>query len=171
MLSLDDPRWRELRHAYGDAGDVPALLRSLALSTEPKAGHRTEPWFTLWSSLCHQGDVYTASYVAVPHIVQIASEAKEPVDFSFFELPTAIEVARRNGRGPDVPEAYADDYHRAIAQLVENVSLHRNEAWDESMLLSAAAAQAVAKGHVDVAEALLNLDADWIAKINNCEFD
>jgi len=39
------------------------------------------------------------------------------------------------------------------------------------MLLSAAAAQAVAKGHIDVAEALLNLDADWIAKINNFEFD
>ena len=171
MLSLDDPRWRELRHAYGDAGDLPALLRSLALSTEPKAGYRTEPWFTLWSSLCHQGDVYAASYVAVPHIVQIASEAKEPVDFSFFQLPTAIEVARQSGRGPDVPKAYADDYHRAIAQLVENVSLHRNEAWDESMLVSAAAALAVAKGHVNVAEALLNLDADWIAKINNCEFD
>ena len=39
------------------------------------------------------------------------------------------------------------------------------------MLLAAAAAQAVAKGHVDVAEALMNLDADWIAKINNDERD
>jgi hypothetical protein len=39
------------------------------------------------------------------------------------------------------------------------------------MLLSVAAAQAVAKGHVGVAEALLNLDEDWITKINNDEFD
>lgn len=170
MLSLDDPRWRELRHAYGSAVDIPGLLRALALSTGPMGDHQ-EPWFSLWSSLCHQGDVYTASYVAVPHIVQIAGEAKEPVDFSFFLLPTAVEVARRTGHGPAIPDAYADDYHRAIAQLVENVNLHRNEAWDQSMLLSAAAAQAVAKGHFDVAEALLNLDADWIAKINNCEFD
>lgn len=84
MLSLDDPRWRELRHAYGNAADVPDLLRALALSTGPKEGYRDEPWFSLWSSLCHQGDVYTASYIAVPHIVQIASEATEPVDFSFF---------------------------------------------------------------------------------------
>jgi hypothetical protein len=171
MLSLDDPRWKELRHAYGAAADVPDLLRALALSTGPKEGYRDEPWFSLWSSLCQQGDVYTASYVAVPHIVQIASEAKEPVDFSFFQLPTAVEVARRTGRGPEIPEAFADGYHRAITRLVENVSLHRNEPWDQSMLLSAVAAQAVAKGHVDVAEALLNLDADWIAKINNCEFD
>lgn len=171
MLSLDDLRWSELQHAYGDASDIPNLLRRLASSPGPKQSYRDDPWFDLWSSLCHQGDVYSASYVAVPHIVKIAGEVKEPVDFSFFQLPAAIEVARRTGRGTDIPPAYADDYHRAIAQLVENVSLHRNEAWDQSMLLSAAAAQAVAKGHIDVAEALLNLDADWIAKINNFEFD
>lgn len=171
MLSLDDPCWSDLQHAYGSAIDVPELLRALVSSTCPKTSYQDEPWFSLWSSLCHQGDVYTASYVAVPHIVEIASQVREPVDFGFFQLPTAIEVARQTGRGPDIPEAYADDYHRAIKQLVENVSLHRNEAWDQSMLLSAAAAQAVAKGHVDVAEALLNLDTDWIAKINNCEFD
>lgn len=171
MLSLDDPRWSELRHAYGDAANVPDLLRALASSPGPKANHMDEPWFSLWSSLCHQGDVYTASYAAVPHIVHMASQVREPVDFAFFQLPAAVEVARRTGRGPDIPKPYADDYHRAIAQLVENVSLHRNEPWDQSMLLSAAAAQTVAKGHVDVAEALLNLDADWIAKINNREFD
>jgi hypothetical protein len=171
MLTLDDPAWRTLQHAYGDAANVPDLLRALAASTGPKAGYRDEPWFSLWSSLCHQDDVYTASYAAVPHIVRIAAEAPGPVDFSFFQLPAAIEIARRTGRGPDIPAGYADDYHRAIAQLVETVSLHREEAWDQSMLLSAAAALAVAKGHVDVAEALLNLDADWIAKINECDFD
>lgn len=66
-----------------------------------------------------------------------------------------------------MPESYADDYHRSIARLVENVSLHRNEAWDQSMLLSAAAAQAVAKGHVNVAEALLNLDAEAASTIRH----
>jgi hypothetical protein len=171
MLPLDDPRWKELQHAYGDAADVPDMLRALASSTGPKTGCQDEPWFSLWSSLCHQGDVYTASYAAVPHIVKIASKAKAPIDFSFFQLPAAIEIARRTGRGPDIPEVYVDDYHRAVASLLENASLHRYEPWDQSMLLSVAAAQAVAKGHVDVAEALLNLDADWIAKINNGEFD
>jgi hypothetical protein len=171
MLPLDDPLWKDLQHAYGAATDIPDILRTLALSTGPKEGYGDEPWFSLWSSLCHQGDVYTASYVAVPHIVQIASETKAPVDFSFFQLPAAIEVARQTGRGPDIPKAFADEYHSAIARLMENASLHRNEPWDQSMLLSVAAAQAVAKGHIDVAEALLNLDADWIAKINNREID
>ncbi len=29
MLELDDPRWAELRHAYGFASDIPGLLRQL----------------------------------------------------------------------------------------------------------------------------------------------
>lgn len=171
MLPINDPRWRELRHAYGNADDILELLRALALSPGPKASFKEEPWFSLWSRLYHQDDVYTASYVAVPHIVQIASEASGPIDPSFFHLPAAVEVARRAGRGPDIPEIYAEDYRGAIGRLIENVSLHRNEAWDRSMFLSVTAAQAVAKGHIDIAEALLNLDADWIAKINSGEFD
>jgi hypothetical protein len=171
MLELDDPRWGRLRHAYGDALDIPVLLRALGLSTGPKKGYQDEPWFSLWSSLCHQGDVYTASYAAVPHIVRIAGETGTPVDSSFFQLPAAIEVARKTGHGPEIPEAIAGEYHRALARLAENVSIHRNYPWDQSMLLSVAAAQAVAKGHIEVAEALLNLDEYWIAKINRHEFD
>lgn len=171
MLSLDDPRWRELRHAYGDAANVPTLLKALAASPGPALGPNDQPWFDLWSCLCHQGDVYTASYAAVPHIVEIARVATSPVDFSFFQFPAAVEVARQTGRGPEISPALADEYHRAISQLMDNVSLHRNEKWDQTMLLSVLAAQAVVKGHVDVAEAILNLDSDWIAKINEGEYD
>lgn len=171
MLSLDDPRWNELQHAYGRAGNVPDLLRTLASSTGPNARVQDEPWFSLWSNLCHQGDVDTASYAAVPHVVHIASQAAEPVDFGFFQLPTAIEFARQTGGGPEIPPFLAEDYHDAIQQLTDNVSLHRHHPWDQSMLLSAAAAQAVAKGHVDVADALLNMDAGIISRIRNCEFD
>ena len=72
MLELDDPRWSELSHAYGGASDIPALLRQLAKSPRQQ-GTKEEPWFTLWSSLCHQGDAYSASYAAIPHIVEMAA--------------------------------------------------------------------------------------------------
>ncbi|MFM2280400.1 MAG: hypothetical protein RLZZ444_2631, partial [Pseudomonadota bacterium] len=49
--------------------------------------------------------------------------------------------------------------------------VHRNEEWDRPMLIAATAALAVAKGHIPVAEALLNLDDDWIARIINDDFD
>ena len=165
MLSLDDPLWSRLQHAYGDASDIPQLLRALASSPGPASGHEIEPWHSLWSRLCHQGDAYTASYAAVPHIVLIASETKTPVDFSFFLLPAAIEVARNNGHGPEIPGQIAEDYQGAVARLSECVCIHRSESWDRSMVQSAAAALAVAKGQFDIAEALLNLDDDWIVRI------
>jgi hypothetical protein len=157
MLPLDDPRWKDLQHAYGEATDIPALLRLLAQSSGPNAHYREEPWFSLWSRLCHQDDVFTASYAAVPHIVRIAADATGPIDASFFLLPTSVEIARKTGRGPHVPQAYAEDYHHAIGLLLDNAFLHRHEAWDRSMLLSVAAAQAIAKGHVDLAESLLDM--------------
>jgi len=67
MLSLESPRWSELTHAYGCASDIPALLRQLMAVSDANADE--EPWFTLWSALAHQGDVYSASFAAVPHVV------------------------------------------------------------------------------------------------------
>jgi hypothetical protein len=167
MLALDDPLWGQLEHAYGKASDIPGYLRILAKSTEPTESIDAEPWYTLWSKLCHQDDVYTASYAAVPHLVHIAASAKGPIDSSFLQLPAAIEAARHFGRGPEIPDVLAHDYHEALRRLSECVSLQLKNPWDRSMLRVAAAAAAVAKGHPDVAEALLNLDDDWISRINS----
>lgn len=170
MIGLDDPRWQTLSHAYGNAADIPDLLRQLARETGPKVGYDSEPWFTLWSSLCHQGDVFDASYAAVPIIVELACCSKEPIDFSFFQLPAAIEIARRNAKGPPVPTDFADDYSAAVSRLTECVALHRHEHWDEVMLLSAMSALAVAKGNHRVAEAIMNLDDDLIGKLIDLDF-
>ncbi len=169
MLPLDDARWAELTHAYGQATDIPDLLRQLATSPGPTSDYRVEPWFTLWSSLCHQGDVYTASYAAVPHLVHLALETRGPIAFGFFLLPAAIGVALANGSGPAVPPILEVAYRQGIASLMDCVSAHSRDEWDESMVLSVAAAQAIAKGHVRTAQALMNLDDDWIAKINDTE--
>lgn len=171
MLDLDDPRWAQLSHAYGSAADIPELLRQLARETEPKPEHEVEPWFTLWSSLCHQGDVFEASYAAVPHIVAIACGATGPIDFDFFQLPTAIEIARHNGSGPQVPTYLAEAYDGAVSGLTECVALHRREEWDEPMLLSALSAQAVAQGHHRVAEAIMILDQDLITRLVALDFE
>ena len=70
MLTGDDERWSALEHAYGEASDIPVLLRQLA-NFPPHEDHRAEPYFSLWSALCHQGDVYSASYAAVPEIISL----------------------------------------------------------------------------------------------------
>jgi hypothetical protein len=170
MIDLDDPRWQKLSHAYGSAANIPELLRELARATSPTAGYNSEPWFTLWSSLCHQGDVYDASYAAVPYIVEIAVNTNEPVDFSFFQLPAAIEIARGSGKGPPVPVDLAEAYEVALSGLAECVALHRHEDWDQPTLLSAMSALAAAKGHHRVAEAIMNLDDDLISKLIDLDF-
>ena len=170
MIHLDDPLWPKLSHAYGSAADIPELLRQLARGTGPKSRYDSEPWFTLWSSLCHQGDVYDGSYAALPHIVEIACNAKEPIDFSFFQLPAAIEIARNSGKGPPVPADLAQAYSNAVSRLAESVALHQHENWDEVTFLSAISAMAAAKGHFRVAEAVMNLDDDLITKLIDLDF-
>lgn len=170
MLKLDDRRWSELSHAYGAASDIPDLLRALAKRPEQR-GANDEPWFTLWSSLCHQGDVYTASYAAIPHVVQIALSQANPIDFGFFLLPASVDVARINNRGPEVPDFLLPAYDLAISRLPECVLAHRGESWSQDMTIAAMAAIAVSKTHHAMAEAVMNLDEDWISKINNGEWD
>ena len=171
MLQLDALRWSTLSHAYGPAFDIPEKLIELSSATEPKKDAKSEPWFGLWSSLCHQGDVYDASYAALPHIVDIACKTRSPIDFNFLLLPTSIEVARSMGRGPPVPIDLQETYSEAVARLTECIALHRNENWDQDMLISAISAQAAAKGHTKIAHVIMNLDDDLIAKLINLDFD
>jgi hypothetical protein len=60
--------WTSLRHAYGDASDVPGLLGQVV--PDPKA----EVWDALWSRLCHQGSVYSASFAALPFLLEHARQ-------------------------------------------------------------------------------------------------
>ena len=171
MLALEDPLWSTLRHAYGPASDIPDLLRRLGSATEPKVGDKSEPWFSLWSALCHQGDVFDASYAALPHIVEIACKATGRIDHGFFQLPAAIEIGRSNGSGPLVPSVLSDSYLTGLARLSEAVALHRNDVWDQDTLICALCAQAAAKGHSRVAEAIMNLDDEIITRLIDLDFD
>jgi hypothetical protein len=63
MIDLASDRWGELQHAYGLASDVPAMLTRLSRAADAEA--RRQAWEPIWSALCHQGDVYSASYAAI----------------------------------------------------------------------------------------------------------
>src|SRR4029434_3911202 len=114
MLELDSPRWSELRHAYGAASDIPDLLRQL--DTLPAGDGTREPWFSLWSSLAHQGDVYSASFAAVPYVVKALQSAPACADFTYFQLPAWVEICRTKN-SVAVPEDLAPAYFGALSQL------------------------------------------------------
>ena len=68
---MSDTRWDALEHAYGPASNIPGLLEHARRAPASRT-YTDEPWFSLWTALCHQSDVYTASYAAVPELVDIA---------------------------------------------------------------------------------------------------
>lgn len=59
--------WTSLRHAYGAAGDVPALLNNL--TPDPA----DEVWGELWSRICHQGSVCSVSFAVLPALADAAA--------------------------------------------------------------------------------------------------
>ena len=153
MLALESPFWSELQHAYGGASDIPALLRQLS-SFPSESSYQDEPWFTLWSSLCHQGDVYSASFAAVPHIVGVLANDPGRASMSYFLLPASVEVARES-KGILVPSSLSTAYSTALAQLPSLAAAAAQPAWNESFCTSALAATAVATGNHQTARLLL----------------
>jgi len=152
MLSLDSLRWNELEHAYGRATDTPALL--LRLRDFPKSEGQSEPWFSIWSSLAHQGDVHSASFAAVPHIV--AALASDPIrcDSAYFQFPAWIEICRVKRNVP-IPADLEQSYVEAIKSLPALAARWAEKPWSDSGLACVMCALAVAKGHIAIAEAAL----------------
>lgn len=145
--------WNTLTHAYGAADDIPAMLDEL--SNFPPEG--AEPWESLWSALCHQGDVYSASFAATPRIVEALSRAPVEASDSYFHLPTMIEVCRHD-RGFEAPEQLHEAYFAAIRRLGEvaaEVATMPGAAADLPVVL---AAVAVARGEYGLAKVLTELN-------------
>jgi len=157
------PDWQSLKHAYGTAENLPSLLAKLE-SFPDESSYEAEPWFSLWSALYHQGDIYSASLAAVPSIVKCMEKSPEKVTASFFSLPAAIEVARRKS-GIDVPESIRLEYFSALTCLGDLASARlRSEANDE-IARSAIAAFAVSAGQHSYAELVLEIPRGEVQEV------
>lgn len=157
--------WALLDDAYGAAHDVfPLLQRLLAWSHAPAGEGQPFPEDlnqALWSRLCHQDTVYTASYAAFPMLVDAIQRCGTNVPVDLLTLVVCIDRSRRDGvNGPKVPQALGPSYVKALLRLpalMVPVLLH---APDEALVRTALAASASAAGCSDVAMALLDLDVE-----------
>ena len=154
VLSLESSRWAELRHAYGSAGDVPALLSRL--HNLPAAEAETEPWFSLWSALAHQGDVYSASFAAVPHVIAALASAPSKADSAYFQFPAWVEICRFR-KQVAIPEDLQGAYFIALGQLPSLVAAASSRLPEVGFLACALSAIAAASGQHAVAEAILEI--------------
>jgi hypothetical protein len=156
MISLDDKEWLELRDAYGCAEKIPSLLSTVEADPSPRHDGEEGPWFSLWSALCHQDTVYSASFAAVPHLIRIASTAPWPFAWDFIGLSVSIEIARVRTR-VEIPSNLEREYSAALQQLPNLVCQRVHCAWDYAFTQVGTAALALCNGHIDLAEALLQL--------------
>lgn len=118
MADTPQVNWSALTHAYGTAENIPSLLARA--ETDGRAGHLSgSAWFDLWSALCHQDDSYTASYAAVPHLINLAELPLYRRQYDPLLLAASIELSRMEGLGQDIPADLVVPYRAAIKRGLE----------------------------------------------------
>jgi predicted RNA-binding Zn-ribbon protein involved in translation (DUF1610 family) len=94
--------WRFLRDAYGSAEAIETLL-------EHADSDDRSVWKELWSRLCHQGTVYTASYESLPRLAELADSWHHSTFNQPLFLATCIIASTDGPRRPtDVRDEFAD---------------------------------------------------------------
>jgi hypothetical protein len=76
LAGLDEVDWSAVRDAYGPAIEIPALLRALV---SDNADHREFACRSLFQTIWHQGNVFSATATAVPFLYKLL-EADGPYD-------------------------------------------------------------------------------------------
>ena len=168
-LSLKSPVWAELRTAYGSAEEIPKyleLLREFPVSRQ----YTDEPWFSLWSALCHQGDVFSASFAAVPHVIKALRIDPRRADFNYFLLPVSIELARLDKR-ISVPKELEFFYHAALRELRGLAAEAATSGWGDDKCASALAAVALSTGKLDLARLLVEVEPKMYRSIIDRVFE
>ena len=111
MLSLDDNLWLELTGGYRIPLDPRPLFAKLEAGDD-------SAWGELWDELHHQGDIGTASYAAVPHLIRIYRKLGT-IHWNVYAMVGIIELARDRGTNPEIPKLLEQDYFRAIQELAK----------------------------------------------------
>ncbi|MGB8946871.1 MAG: HEAT repeat domain-containing protein, partial [Streptomyces sp.] len=156
LTGIEDVDWASMNHAYGDASDVPDLLRGLA---SPDPAERDEALDGMYGAVHHQGDVYDSTLACVPFLFGLVADAS-------VRDRGAIVGLLRSIAGEEVPDPeevgglFEDEEEDAawVANFVDAAALIRGRAdvfldhlADPDPELRAAAPGALAHLHADPA--------------------
>jgi hypothetical protein len=163
MLPLDDLRWLDLIGGYQVRYDASEAIERL-LNDSDKSAALVE----LENELCHQGDLGSAAYAAVPWIVEHIRRRTD-LDARAVGLVLTIEFGRPFQRDP-LPVELQGWYHAAIRQLPDIVLSKRGAPWDDLQVQVAASVLALAAGNVWFARTYYELDRVQLQHMLNDEF-
>lgn len=153
MLSLDDPKWRELKGGYKVPYDVSIALKRFE--------HGEHVWEEFWNELHHQGDVGEASYAALPHLVRIG-RTLPCRDWNFYGLFSCIETERHRKSNPPIPDWLTTDYEQALRDFLELAISDLKSVNDQLTLQSVLGGIALAKGALEIGALLSTSTLDEI---------
>jgi hypothetical protein len=101
LVKLDEIDWSKLKHAYGDASDVPGSIRSL-LSNDEDIRHKAI--YELFGNIWHQGTVYEASSYTTPFLQELLRIPETPDKMMIADL-----LAEMADGGPYLESAITDE--------------------------------------------------------------
>ncbi|WP_133161719.1 hypothetical protein [Deinococcus koreensis] len=160
-IPLDDSRWHDLKHAYGSAENIPLLLEELKCPIDSWVGD-AEPMFSLWSSLWHQGDVYSASYPAVPYLLDAVLLAPPEGQRNLLQLVALILSSSVEDDAPVVDESTKKQFDLDRARLNDlSIQALDQVAGNEEGLTSLLACIAIAKQSYRTGNFLMQIDESW----------
>ncbi len=123
LHGLDAVNWSELRHAYGPASDVPAMLRMLRSTDDAELDNS---YYALYGTIFHQGSSYDSTAAAVPFLYALLDAKDTPrreslqrlllflaVGNPVYKIPRGIEVEEWRSR---VAEILAPGYIEEVAR-------------------------------------------------------
>ncbi|TRV76103.1 PBS lyase [Streptomyces sp. 130] len=87
FAGIEEVDWASMKHAYGPADDVPALLRGLA-SADP--AERERALDGMYGAVHHQGDVYPCTLACIPFLFELVADPWVPDRGDLIELLTSI---------------------------------------------------------------------------------
>jgi hypothetical protein len=105
---LDAIDWATLSHAYGSAEDVPTLIRNLSA---PDPDTRDRALSDLFSTIWHQGTVYSASAPAVPFLIALAAHPDTP------DRPGILYLLQALADGASYIDAHGSVVYDSMARL------------------------------------------------------
>ena len=158
-MELDDRNWGLFEGGYRIPYDASRPLRKLKDAEDAK--ERQEILDELWENLHHQGDVGVASYLAVPHLIDICIENKS-LDWNFIGLCVTIENCRLNGKNPELPSQYDDLYFGSLIKFEKYLLLNFKNINDRTALRLTLALLATVNGQPGLGKAIEYLDEDAV---------
>jgi hypothetical protein len=104
LKGLDDIDWASLEHAYGEASDVPNLIRSLASNDEEI---RRNALWELYGNIFHQGTRYQATVHTIPFIFELIRDPSVPDKASLIKFTVDLALGYPEAflpKGPNVED-------------------------------------------------------------------